>query len=448
MSQLLDLPNEILEDIIHITAKVDYNKYRFIGWQYPCYHYDELQPIALTCRRLYFLCAPYLWRDKEFILPYEDDDRKREHTPMATDVLSTCGLFHSNLRGHYVRSLSRDLTNGMHFDMNNSELMAQLVCHLRALRIDFHPKTRSEPYGLQFFAQFCPSLSELYLENCRDTYDDFRSFVKYGRSFTSLTLLCCTIQHDTLHQLIDLCKPTLRSLLFQRVLIEQSSNKATSIPTPLYERLLSCHLTRLALSDSLGYGLVQIIVESSPHLENLALILHEIDPVLVTRSILSLAMLDKLVILSLTFRRVQPLSTMYERLPCCAPARAWSHFASRLPSLQVIHLSASRVLLHTDFLSHFFEHPRSHVMLHHIAWCPKTHGNDDLSSNGERALLDEYIDDLAYANDDIEAWKKEKELGKLMPYLFTGEEARANGYRSLEITDRVCFIKGFSDWRM
>ncbi|KAG0167626.1 hypothetical protein DFQ28_005921 [Apophysomyces sp. BC1034] len=447
MSYFLQLPNELLEDIIHITSRVEFSKYRFIGWKYPDHEYDLLQPIALTCRRLYILCAPYLWRDKEFILPREDDDRRRHDTPMATDILSTQGLFPNTLRGHYVRSLSRDLINGTHYDMNNSELMAQLVCHLRALRIDFHPKTRSEHYGLRLFAQFCPSLSELYLENCRDTYDDFQSLIEYRRSLTSLTLLCCTIKQDTLSQLIDLFKPTLRSLLFQRVLIEQQQfNKATPIPIPLYRRLLSCHLTQLALSDSLGFSLVQTIVQNSPKLEKLAIILHELEPVLVTRSILLLATLDSLVILSLAFRRVQPLSTVYERLPCCAPARLWSHFASRLPSLQLIHVSTSRLLLNSDFMARFFQRQRQHVMLHHIAWCPKVNESDAIDENDENGLWTEYLNDLDNSVDTVDAWQsgEQREHGR---YILTCEEAKSIGFKCFDNTDRVCFVKGFDDWK-
>ncbi|CAO3592216.1 unnamed protein product [Absidia cylindrospora] len=158
-SLLLQLPSEILEHIIYVASKIARNdQYQFSSWQYPEHSYTHLKYIALTCRRLYILCTPYLWRDKEFILPAENDKpNNSSNVHMATDILSEqAALFHHLCHlGCYVRSLCRDLTNSPHYDLSNSCLMARLVCNLRALRIDFHPSPRTEHYGLRYFAQHC-----------------------------------------------------------------------------------------------------------------------------------------------------------------------------------------------------------------------------------------------------------------------------------------------------
>ncbi|KAI8393296.1 uncharacterized protein BYT42DRAFT_550558 [Radiomyces spectabilis] len=466
-SSLLKLPNEILEAVIRAASTIERDdECQFLGWQYPEYEYADLKAIALTCRRLYMLCAPYLWRDKEFILPRQDDQKNETaEVQMATDILSKQALF-QRLRhlGCYVRSLSRDLTNGPHYDMSNSNLMAQLVCNLRALRIDFHPKVRSEHYGLKFFIQHCPSLSELYLENCRDTYDDFWSLIEYRHPLRSLTLLCCTVKEQTLLQLINLFKPTLKRLLLQKVLIEPDplhSTKTDShplyshhdvspkrIPSHIYVHMLSSqNLTRLALSDSIAYSTLEKIVEGSPKLEKLAIILHEMNPVLATRCILLLAKLDCLTILSLAFRHIFPRTNTYQRLPCCAPASAWSYFASHLPSLRLIHISATQLLLHSDFMLRLVT-ARSHllhVMLHHIAWVPDD--ELDITELNDDQIAEAHAKDMATASDRMDAWQQDPCLWQdIQSYFLSYDEAELKGFRCFDETDQVCFVKGFDDW--
>ncbi|OAD76046.1 hypothetical protein PHYBLDRAFT_59580 [Phycomyces blakesleeanus NRRL 1555(-)] len=458
-SRLLQLPNEILEDILHRTAKIERDDgCQFLGWQYPEYRYSDLKSVALACRRLFILCAPYLWRDKEFILPREDDE-KSDSVPVqiATDILSQPALFLPRQLGSYVRSLSRDLTNAANYDLANSSLMARLVCNLRALRIDFHSKFRLEHYGIKFFAQHCPHLSELYLEHCRDTYDDFNSLLEYPRPLVSLTLLSCTIKQTTLQKIIELSKHSLDSLLLQRVRLEpelidyhtQSPPAVTTIPTSVYLHLFSfLHLTRLALSDSLSHSVLEQIVQGSPRLEKLAIIIHETSPILVTRCIVLLVQLDRLVILSLAFRRIHPLSVVYERIACFAPANVWTYFASNLPNLHLIHISASKLLLHADFFASILDGSRCripHIMLHHIAWVSGT--SQQLTSlPDDEALLNEYRRNVASAQDNIEAWQQEPIWQDACGSFLTWEQASAKGFRCFNESDRVCFVQGFESW--
>ncbi|KAI9492464.1 hypothetical protein BDB00DRAFT_929691 [Zychaea mexicana] len=485
LPHIFRLPNEILEVIILTTSRVQRDDDRqFLGWQYPEHQHTQVKRIALACRRFYALCVPYLWRDKEFILPREDDETitAGSKVQLATDILSrqTTQHYHINNSsstnsammipkrhfGSYVRSLCRDLTNGPHYDMSNSRLMAQLVCNLRALRIDFHPKARAEQYGLTFFVQSCPALEELYLENCRDTYDDFSSLLQYNRPLKSLTLLCCTIKENTLTKLVELNKKTLRRLMLQRVLLEkenqsqqqQIKNMTTAsivplipIPHTAYDHLFHHQqLTHLALSDALCYTMLSRIVTGSPNLLKLAIIVKESDPVLSARCILLIAQLRRLRILSLAFRSVHPLSTDYERLPCRAPSQAWSYFAQHMAHLRLIHVSASQLLLTHDFLSTLFHQASrlSQVMLHHVTHV-KPMSFDEWT---DHKILDAYRRELASAQNTMDAWRLQshaaagEEQEEWQRYFFTYEETQEKGFQCFEQEDHVCFVKGFEDW--
>ncbi|KAI8147516.1 hypothetical protein BJV82DRAFT_595806 [Fennellomyces sp. T-0311] len=457
LPHILRVPNEIIEVILQAASRVERdNDRQFLGWQYPEHQHTQLKSIALTCRRFYALCMPYLWRDKEFILPREDDHTKNDSSvQLATDILSRQTLYLGQRRhfGSFVRSLCRDLTNGPHYDMNNSRLMAQLVCNLRCLRIDFHPKARADHYGLDFFAQSCPLLTEIYLENCRDTYDDFASLRKCR--LTSLTLLCCTIKEQTLLDLISLNKQTLRKVLLQRVLIEkeehtQRKNMTTAsivplipIPHTAYDHLFHAqNLTHLALSDAICYPMLTNIVAGSPRLIKLAIIVKESDPVLSTRCILLIAQLRRLRILSLAFRSVHPLSTDYERLVCGAPSYAWSYFAQHMNQLRLLHVSASQLLLSPDFLTTLFrKSPKlSQVMLHHVTYVTSV----ALDEWTDQQVLNAYRKELTTTKDTMDAWKQSHE--EWQGYFLTHQQAQAKGFRCFEEGDHVCFVKGFEDW--
>ncbi|KAI9257272.1 hypothetical protein BDA99DRAFT_515974 [Phascolomyces articulosus] len=509
LPHIFRLPNEILEEIIQTTARVERDDDRqFLGWQFPEHQHTQLKQVALCCRRFYALCVPYLWRDKEFILPREDDETKIDSrtVQLATDILSRethlvqqqQHLHHEEEQetkqqrrkrkrhfGAYVRSLCRDLTNGPHYDMNNSRLMAELVCNLRALRIDFHPKARAEHYGLTFFVQSCPLLEELYLENCRDTYDDFASLLHFKRRLTSLTLLCCTIKEQTWHHLIELNKKSLKKLLLQRVLIEKDPNMNNDnsshthypitviknittasivplipIPHTAYDHLFSNQqLTHLALSDAICYPMLNRIVNGSPHLIKLAIIVKESEPILSTRCILLLAQLHQLRILSLAFRSVHPLSTDYERLPCRAPSQTWTYFAQHMSQLRLIHVSASQLLLTHDFFSTLFgpstPSALSQVMLHHVSHVVTPIHFDEWT---DQQVVDAYHKEILTAQDTMDAWSSSSSLsasnassscmneGWWQGYFLTFDQAQEKGFRCFEQEDQVCFVKGFEDW--
>lgn len=493
LSLLLQLPSEILEHIIYVASKIPRDDhFQFSSWQYPEHSYTHLKYIALTCRKLYILCTPYLWRDKEFILPAESDKPgEASNIQMATDILSEqAALFrHLSHLGCYVRSLCRDLTNSPYYDLPDSSLMAQLVCNLRALRVDFHPKPRTQHYGLVYFAQHCPSLSEVYLENCRDTFDDFYTLVHYQRRLRSFTLLNCTIKADTLIQLAELCRGSLQSLLLQQVWIEPiqndddhhinsnsnndtdtddvpteinnlttsylHSNSSTLISHHLYTRILpsQSNLTRLALSDSVAMDILEIIAEGSPNLERLAITLHERRPSRVVSSLLAISKLSKLTLLSLAFR--YSTNVIHERLASCAPAKYWKLLIHRLPQLQFLHVSASQLLLHGDFILDLLQPSSSlkRIMLHHVALVasppPMSNfdSNDPWETDNEQDILHGYEQDLELAQNTLESWQRSPSLWQHVEgYILSLEQAERKGFTCFYSTDKVCFIKGFDDW--
>lgn len=470
-AKIQQLPCEILDIIIELTA--EHARHRadtqFLGWEYPVYEHSDLKSMALTCRRLYHQCVPYLWQDKELILPREDDEKSDSAgVQLATDILSRKAPFHGARQfGSFVRSLCRDLTNGPHYDLRNSRLLAQLVPNLRALRIDFHPKARSEHYGLRFFFANCPLLTTLYLENCRDTFDDFATLIEYHPPLSSLTLLCCTVKHHTFKRLIEIYQGKLRTLLLQRVLIEPSTddaahnilnltaaaiavNHVTPIPSSTYTSIFhSQSFHRIALSDAVSYSMLKTLIEHSPNLEKLAVVLNESDPDLTTRCILLLTRLQRLRILSLAFRRVHPLSRAYERLPCRAPSFAWLYFAQHLPHLRVIHISTTRMLLTRDFWMQLFgcHEQLQQVMLHHVSWVPPNYplnNQDDAASSSNNSVVDHYLADLSMAKDSVQPWMQETGVWEKFGHHFlTIDDALTRGLDELVESDPICFCLGF-----
>ncbi|KAI7888216.1 uncharacterized protein EV154DRAFT_545019 [Mucor mucedo] len=458
---LLKLPSEILEDIIHLSSAVEKkDTHQFHGWRYPEYTHVDLKNIALCCRYLYILVAPFLWRYKEFILPREDDEKHQRHikVQMATDLLSKRALFQKNYAlGDYVRSLSRDLTNGPHYDLSNSQLMAQLVVNLRALRIDFHPKERSELYGLRYFFEYCPHLSELYLTHCRDTFDDFLALIEFQPPLISLTLTDCTIKESTFAQFPNSLN-RLQHLLLQQVLIEPSiptksnthlidpnqfihpfhylNSKSTPIPSSLYQSFFTQQsLTHLALNDSVSHSLVSDIVHHSPLLEKLAIVLHDLDPLHVSQCIHHISQLSRLSILSLAFRKYYPLSKECEKLPCHVPSATWLHFASHFPHLTLLYISATRLLVDANFiptLLHTSPH-LSNIIIHNMALVVSPIDRSEEEEN----VRDMYLRECESLLFDVEDWTDHRND------LYTYEEAKERGYRCFDETDRVCFIKGF-----
>lgn len=461
-SHLLLLPSEVLEHIINLSSAVDKkDNHQFHGWAYPEHTYVHLKSIALCCRHLYILVAPFLWRYKEFILPREDDEKNENvKVQMATDILSKTALFQKDYYlGDYVRSLSRDLTNGPHYDLCNSKLMAQLVVNLKALRIDFHPKARTEHYGLRYFFEYCPNLNELYLNNCRDTFDDFLSLYEFKPPLLSLTLTECTIKETTLIKLSTSLQPLLKKLLLQQVLIEPSTptksnthlidtnqfihpfhylnSKSTQIPTHLYQSLIKQNLTNLALNDSISYSLVQDIVHYSPKLEKLAIVLHELNPYYVSKSLQAISNLSKLSILSLAFRKYYPLSKECEKLPCHVPAVTWTVFAQKLPLLTLLYISTTRLIVNSDFIPTLLNtSPQlSNIIIHNIGLVT-TNPIQPINDNEEQAIRDIYLKDCESITFEIQDWNQKD-------HLYTFDQAKEKGYHCFDETDQVCFIKGF-----
>lgn len=471
-SCFLKLPSEVIQTIIDLASIVteteDDTDSQFLGWAYPEHSYVHLSSIALCCRRLYILCAPFLWKDKEFILPREDDEKSDNSiVQMATDILSKKALFqHDHYLGDYVRSLSRDLTSGPHFDMMNSKLMAQLVGNLRALRIDFHPLSRTKHYGLCYFSQYCPQLIELYLSNCRDSFDDFLSLVEFHPPLVSLTLTNCTIKESTFEKLASILKPTLKHLLLQQVLTEPASFKktnshlmntqsfihpfhyhdtqVTSVPHRIYHGFaVHSNLTQFALAtDSISFSLLHKLVQHAPKLEKLAILLHDLIPYQVQQSLLAISTLSRLTTLSIGFKKYYPVTKECEKLPCHTPAIVWSVFAERLTQLRLLHISATRITVNPDFIPTLLTNNPylKNVIIHSLALVTIPDGNQKLiETKNEDTVKEAYIRDCQWLTLNIRDWTK-----YIRPYLYTFEQAKGRGYEYFDETDHVCFIKGFS----
>lgn len=463
---LLLLPSEIIEDIIHLSSIIvldKKDKHQFHSWRYPEYTHVHLKSIALCCRQLYILVAPFLWRYKEFILPRKDDEKHQNiKVQMATDILSKRALFQKDYAlGDYVRCLSRDLTNGPHYDLPNSKLMAQLVVNLRALRIDFHPKGRNELYGLGYFFQYCPQLNEVYLTHCRDTFDDFLTLVEFKPPLVSLTLTECTIKESTFAQLPKSLN-RLEHLLLQQVLIEPSiatksnthlidpnqlmhpfhylNSKSTPIPSSLYHAFFTQQsLTHLALNDSVSHTLVLDIVGHSPLLEKLAIVLHDSDPLHLSQSIHGISQLTRLSILSLAFRKYYPLTKECEKLPCHVPSATWLYFASHLPHLTLLYISATRLVVSSEFIPTLLESsPQlTNIIIHNMALVVPTTTTMRREEEEEENVREMYIRECESLSFKMEDWTAYRDD------LYTYEEANERGYECFDETDQVCFIKGF-----
>ncbi|KAI8645121.1 hypothetical protein BD408DRAFT_90531 [Parasitella parasitica] len=464
-SYLLKLPSEVLERIVDLSSLIEERndeKHQFLGWSYPEHSYVHLKSIALCCRRLYILCAPFLWKDKEFILPRQDDKKSPSAAvQMATDILSKKALFQEDYYlGDYVRSLSRDLTSGPHFDLLNSKLMAQLVCNLRALRIDFHPLARSEHYGLRYFAEYCPQLNQLYLNQCRDTFNDFLSLVEHRPPLASLTLTNCTIKESTLEKLITTLKPTF--ILLQQVLIEPpkklktnshlidttnqpflhpfhyQDTQVSAIPPKLLQSLAVNNLSQLALTtDSITSSLLTQMTLSSPHLEKLSILLHELNPCHVQQALTSLSRLSRLCTLSLGFKRFYPVTKECDKLPCHAPSAAWVALAKQLPLLQLLYISASRLVVSSDFIPTLIDTCGSslkNVIIHNLALTQYPHA---ALEEDEETIRDVYMKECASITYDIAHWTSHAHD------LYTFEQAKKKGFDWFSDTDQVCYIKGF-----
>ncbi|ORX60432.1 hypothetical protein DM01DRAFT_1160325 [Hesseltinella vesiculosa] len=458
---LLDLPDEILDAIIFAMTWVPKGRYdALLSWPYPEHHTTDLHALAVTCRKLYLLCLPYLWRDKEFILPEETTQPplSSHHRLIATDVLgqpSALAMFPPSLGAH-VRSLSRDLSTSPHYDLSNSALMAGLVTNLRALRMDFHPKPRIEQYGLAYFAQHCPLLSELYLENCRDTFDDFQSLVLHRSPLTSLALISCSVKLLTLASLFDQCRPTLTHLHLQGVCLEPSmtspnnittsylaSRAVVTIPHALYTRML-VHLpalTSLALYDSMFMELVCTLVAGAPNLERLTLSLHDQQPDRLWLSMDALTRLPRLTFLSLAFRyNTSTIPAEIALLPCALPSGCIDRWLRHLPpSLSFLHISAFRLLLQPDtVLSLVKPSSITRVLLHHVSLVPvpSLAPDETTAFEQERHMI----------MTTKAAWRSLPNWPAIEPFLLTGEQVLRLGLPLVNRLDELCITRGFDDW--
>ncbi|KAI8067559.1 hypothetical protein BC940DRAFT_301035 [Gongronella butleri] len=489
--RLLDLPDEILDHVVNVgSCIVKHPKNTLLSWPYPEHSSTHLQALALTCRKLYVLCLPYLWRDKEFILPEASTQPSTTQSLIATDILrepSALKQHDDQPLGWYVRSLSRDLSTSPHYNLANSALMACLVANLRALRMDFHPKPRCEHYGLAYFAQHCAMLTELYLDNCRDTFDDFGSLVIHDRALESLTLVSCSIKPGTLLAILHKSRSKLQSLHLQSVWLEPvnamddtntprrnsltsaylASRAVTMIPAFLYTSLLANlpALTRIALSDSLSLDLVQCLVNGSPHLERVTLSLHEQQPTRIITALNALASLSRLAFMSLAFR--YQTNDAQQRLPCALPAAQVHQWLAKLPaSLAFLHLSAQQLLLHPDTVAAIVQAPRlAHVLLHHVALPPPPLTNSLSSSSiassssisspwQPNAVQTEVPNDLARAYDhesinaqsSLAAWQFLPSWPQLQPFVVPCAQVQQRGISAFDPINQICVVKGFDNW--
>jgi hypothetical protein len=233
------------------------------------------------------------------------------------------------------------------------------------------------------------------------------------------------------------------------------SNSSTLISHQLYTHILSSqtNLTRLALSDSVAMDILEIIAEGSPHLERLAITLHERRPARVVSSLLAISKLSKLTLLSLAFR--YSTNVIHERLASCAPAKYWRLLIQRLPQLQFLHVSASQLLLHGDFILDLLQPASSlkRIMLHHVALVASPPPMDSLDSNDpwetdtEQDILHGYEQDLELAQNTLDPWQRSPSLWQTVEgYILSLEQAERKGFTCFYSTDKVCFVKGFDDW--
>ncbi|CAO3592217.1 unnamed protein product [Absidia cylindrospora] len=251
------------------------------------------------------------------------------------------------------------------------------------------------------------------------------------------------------------------------------SNASTFISAHLYTHLLGAqfNLTRLALSDSVSLDILQVISQGSPYLERLAIAVHERHPSRVVASLTAISTLKRLTLLSLAFRYVSNI--IHERLACCAPAISWRQLIQRLSRLQYLHVSASQLLCHGDFILGLLQPTSSlkRIMLHHLAlvptgssriylpsssttepiWPQQQHAWDD-NNDGDidknaQSILHTYEEDLELAQNTIESWQQSTVLwNQVKGYVLSLEQAEQKGFKCFYSTDKVCFVKGFDDW--
>ncbi|RCH82730.1 hypothetical protein CU098_007094, partial [Rhizopus stolonifer] len=406
-------------------------------WSYPEHSYYDLKSIALCCRRLYLLCLPFLWKHKEFILPAQDDQKTdNDNVHVATDILSKKAQFQYSYLGDYVRSLYRDLTNSPYFDLHNSMIMAQLVSNLKALRIDFHPMTRTEHYGLRYFVEHCPHLGELYLSHCRDTFDDFSSLITFQPPLISLTLVHCTIKQTTFEKLAEFYSASLESVFLEQVLIEPDQQslfpyQPTSIPQSLVQSLFqSSRLVQLALTtDSMSISVLCFLVDHAPYMEKLTIMLYELIPVYVQRAIETLSRLVHLSTLSLKFNQCYPDSGEYTKLPCHAPSSAWTLFATQFPKLQLLHIATTRLLVTLDFIPILLRSSPllKNIMIHNLALVTEPY--TQLEKETHR-IREAYLNDCETITFDLQKWQDYRR------FIYSYEEARMKGFDCFDRQDQ------------
>ncbi|KAI8372099.1 hypothetical protein BD560DRAFT_328789, partial [Blakeslea trispora] len=439
---LLDLPNEIIVAIIQQAASLKIDKKSLLDpWPYPEYSYTGLQPIALCCHRLYTLSLPLIWKDKVFILPGLDDlQRTADASVTATDILSTPVLSQHVHLGEYVRSLHRQLSNSPVFDLHNSRSIAQQVIHLRALRIDFHPQTRMAHYGLCYFAQYCPHLSELYLSYCRDTFNDFRSLIDFRPPLTSLVLESCTLKQDTFIALFALYSASLSCVKFDQVEME-GENGLIAWPwlSPSFqfsaEPMIQCssRLTEFALTSlSLTTAQLQTLVLHAPLLQSLTVMLHETAPLQAHQALETICSLAQLEALSIAFSESDTVRN--QRLPCHVPSKMWTHFATQFPQLHVLHIVSQQLLVSTDFLPLLIRSSPflSDVLIHHVGLV--------LDPCLSGSIEESYVTECAQMTFDRAAWPASQN-----EYVYTIDEMKMRGtdYFDNEM-DQICLVKNFS----
>ncbi|RUS17174.1 hypothetical protein BC937DRAFT_90304 [Endogone sp. FLAS-F59071] len=409
------LPNEILRQIFIEAAMYDEDSDAvFRGWQYPEFRYSVIRNLSSTCKLFYMICAPLLWKDQDFPLTNDEETGEGTNATDASEILSRRALFFERHVGSYVESISRNLNLDHDNDLKTSEQIAKLIPNLRSLRLEFNKEKRYHTYGLKYFAENCPHLNEINIQNCTDEFDDFKSLVTYPRRLKSITLINSTINIDTLREIARICKPTLRQLLLQYV---RPHGLHEMIPTHIYHDLFrGQNLTNIAITDaSLTAETIAILVAGSPNLRKLAMLIEE--QVQADDVIIQLSTLTQLATLSLAWRRVYTEGSV--RIRCETSFAAWNKFAVSLPSIKYIHITALGIKLPGDFFLKLFEtHPDiPNVMFHHI--------------DGELTTFKPHMKEYSRRGVD---------------YFSTYDGLVKRGFDCFTTSDQFCFVKGFEDW--
>lgn len=409
------LPNEILRQIFIEAAMYDEDSDAvFRGWQYPELRYSVLKSLSATCKLFYMLCAPLLWKDQDLFMK-DQYVGELANTTDAFEILTKHALFHERPIGQYVETMSRSILEHSVIDLRNSEQISKLVPNLRSLRLEFSKDKRYQNYGLKYFAENCPRLTEINIQNCTDEFDDFESLVTHSRKLKSITLINATVKVETLLELARISKPTLQQLLLQYV---RPHGLREMIPTYVYHEFLrGQNLTNIAITDaSLTAETVRILVAGSPNLCKLAMLIEEQEQA--DDVITQLSTLSHLATLSLAWRRVYTEGSV--RIRCEASPAAWSTFAVGLSSIKYIHITALGINLPSDFFFRLFQTHSDlpNVMFHHI--------------NGEMNAFQSYM-------------KEYKRYG-ITDCFSTYDDLVKRGFDCFTTADQLCFVKGFEDW--